>query len=62
MKPASFTHKDGVYWPASKNAIAVCAILSKMRLKDADMLDVRREGYTPVFTNGQVIGRVDLTV
>ena len=61
-RPAMFTHDPatGHYLPANKNAVAVAAILSKMRLTLPDLLVVRALGYLLVLQNGREIGRVDI--
>lgn len=60
MKAATFVHKDGLYYPANKNAIAICAIVSRMKLRDSDMPTVRKEGYIPFLTNRTEIGKVNI--
>jgi hypothetical protein len=49
-----------VYYPANKNANAVCAILSRMKLNASHMIVVRSRGYTPRLTNGTEIGKVEI--
>lgn len=64
MKQAMFTF-DAVtmcYWPANKNAIAACAILSKMRLGEHDMVTVKDKGFEPILQNGEPILRVNILV
>ncbi len=61
-KIARFEYGDGFYYPANKHATGVCSILSKMRLTEKDMLAVRTEGYIPTLTNGQEIGKVNISV
>lgn len=62
MKSAMFTMKEDIYYPANKNAIAACAIMSKMRLRKGDMLYLPNYGYEPILTSGQAINRVDVRV
>lgn len=61
MKTAKFIRCMGYYVPMNKDATAICAILSKMRLKDCDMLAVRSYGYTP-FCGDVELGNIDISV
>lgn len=58
MKNALFTTDGHSYYPANKDAVAICCILSKMKLKEEDMLSVRSKGYIPRTANGEEIERV----
>lgn len=60
-RTASFIQLDGVYYPANKNATAVAAILSRRTLLADHMLVVRSHGYTPRLTNGEEIGKLDVS-
>lgn len=60
MKVAMFVYKDGLYYPANKNAVAECAKLSRMKLRDSDMVVVISNGYRAFLTNGQEIGKVNI--
>ena len=62
MKIAKFTYGNGQYWPANKEAIAACAILSKMVLSADDMLAVKSKGYDARLQNGEPIGKLDVRV
>lgn len=62
MNAALFTYGNGIYWPANKNAAYISHVLSKRFLREEDMLTVKSKGYEPMLTNGQHIGKVDLTV
>lgn len=59
-KIATFTRGFGHYYPANKDAIAACAILSKMVLSPDDMVTIRSKGYETRMINGEPIGRVDI--
>jgi len=58
MKIATFTEGHGIYYPANKEATAMCAILSKMRLTYPDLVAGRALGYDTRLVNGTEIGRV----
>ena len=62
MKVATFVFQGGLYHPANKEAISACAVLSRMKLRDSDMPWMRSNGYDPRLTNGQEIGKIDITV
>lgn len=59
-RTAFFTHAEGVYFPANKNAVAVAAVLSRRVLDEGHMILVRTHGFTPRLTNGTEIGKVEV--
>jgi hypothetical protein len=61
-KDAIFIHRNGYYWPDNKDADKACAIMSKMKLKESDMLTIRIKGYRTFLRNGEEIGRVGFVV
>lgn len=61
-RTAAFLCDGDTYYPANKNATAVCTILSRMTLNATHMILVRAHGYTPRLMNGTEIGKVEVKV
>lgn len=59
-RTAAFLFDGNVYYPANKNAIAACVILSRRTLDITHMILVRTHGYTPRLLNGTEIGKVEI--
>ncbi len=59
-RTALFTHADGVFYPANKNAVAIGAIMSRRTLDATHFIIVRAHGYTPRLTDGREIGKVEV--
>ncbi len=61
MNPV-FIFDGRFYLAANKDAAALGAVMSKMRLTEGDIREIRHRGYIPRLTNGQEIGRTDVKV
>lgn len=60
LSPMFTTDGDGVFYPANKDATACCAILSRMRLKHADIMQLKGMGHNPRLINGDQIKGIDI--
>lgn len=60
MNPMFIPTEHGFYLAANKDAVAVSARLSKMRLNEYDLITIRGMGYVPRLTNGSEIGKVEI--
>lgn len=57
-----FTTDGQTYYPANKDAVALCAVLSRAKLSSVDIITLRAMGHDPRMTNGERIGGIDICV